>query len=640
MSIARSHAEILQCIKAKPKLRKLEVANGGLDTLPDGLNQASLHKLLIFANRFTEMPSQIREQTKLRKLQLSSNGLQTLPPWLSELEHLKTLDLQRNALAQVRLSGVPKLELLELSWNPVRRLELSSLPSLKKLMLSKHELVDGPDLSAFSQLQELWLKNGPLREVPPLPSTGELRLLNLNANDITALPDRVIASKGLKDLRLGSNDIQRWPTCSSVDLQALHIEHMKLEEFPEFIFGCQALNTLLAKGNPLGSVPSKLGGLPLQYLDLSVCALSVIPPCIEEMASLRHLLLNNNAITEVALMKQQRRFAWLCALVVLAASCSSDTVLVSVDAMTDTVGAQDSDDASDSLAGPDGAELPEVAGDIGGDTSPAFGSVNFVPIYEVGSAWETTPAAQAMVKTLFAEFEARLRTAGPWDATIEIYLTDDNTGTANTTFAGTFGEATVNGQTVRVVPAWLAVVEGTDVNGPSDAQGAGAEFTVNFNVAGHGTNAGLLRHELMHGLGAVGTLDYPTVTTVGVTGGPKPGDTLVAGLYDLRLVDLDGEPLLGGYDVTNGTFEVQPFNIEKTLAEWMDGDGGVFFRGVTLAGKVVEMPCGTFPIDDDTGFIGLNEPQDLMSAASHPTWNTLVEPDEAFLNALGYPLAP
>jgi len=47
-----------------------------------------------------------------------------------------------------------------------------------------------------------------------------------------------------------------------------------------------------------------------------------------------------------------------------------------------------------------------------------------------------------------------------------------------------------------------------------------------------------------------------------------------------------------------------------------------------------------FPLGDSQGQLRLNEPAELMFASAHPTWDTLDEPDRAFLGAMGYALAP
>ena len=283
------------------------------------------------------------------------------------------------------------------------------------------------------------------------------------------------------------------------------------------------------------------------------------------------------------------------------------------------------------------------AGDIeesGGDMTEreeSLGRVSFIPVYEQGSAWESNAAARQMVTEVFGQFESILSTSGEWDTTIEVYLTDDHPGFASTAFDETFFEADVNGQRVLVVSAWQQIVSNTpDSNGPAQPNGEGAEFIIHFNVEEQADNSGLLRHEMMHGLGAVNALPNFTAPLDGPFAGPMPGERVQASLYDLSLIDLNRQPLLGDYDINDHTFEVQPYMIETSLMEWMDGDGGIFFRGTGDDGNPLDMACGTFPIGDNEGAIILNEPLDVMSAGVHPSWHQIAEPDRAFLRAMGY----
>lgn len=298
----------------------------------------------------------------------------------------------------------------------------------------------------------------------------------------------------------------------------------------------------------------------------------------------------------------------------------------------------DLSDGGGSADGPVGdarSTLPDAA-------DPAsLGRVDFVPIYETGSAWESNDTARSMVDTLFADLEATLRSSGTWDASIEVYLSDDNTGNANTSFEQTFSDTMVAGQRVVVVPAWREIVEGSaDANGPALADGTGAEFTIHFNVADHEANAGLLRHEMMHGLGAVTTIASFTMSSADELTGPAVGERKKVALYDLHLVDLDGQALLGNYQASTEDFEIQSYRVDPTLVSWMDGDGGMFFRGQADNGGNLDMACSTFPFNADLGGLVLNEPSNLMSASKHPTWNTLGEPDRAFFRAMGYQFVP
>ncbi len=268
------------------------------------------------------------------------------------------------------------------------------------------------------------------------------------------------------------------------------------------------------------------------------------------------------------------------------------------------------------------------------------GVVDLVPIYEPGSAWIDNPTAQAMVESVFADVEGTLRTSGPWDATIEVFLTDDNPGFAHTTFDTPFVAVEQGGQTVLVVGPWAEIVQGAeDLNGPAQADGSGHDFAVHFNVSENADNAGLLRHEIMHGLGAVNSVANPTMSAMDVPGGPTPGARQQVALYDLQIVDANGDPLVGDYDPDDGTFAVQPVVLDGTMAEWTDGSAGLRFRGVADDASDLEMELGTFPNGDDAILL-LNEPSLLMSAAAHPTWNTVAEPDRAFFRALGYSVAP
>lgn len=264
------------------------------------------------------------------------------------------------------------------------------------------------------------------------------------------------------------------------------------------------------------------------------------------------------------------------------------------------------------------------------------GRVTFVPIYEQGSAWVTQPDSQAMVDGVFQDISNTLRTSGDFDATVEVYFTDDNPGFANATFNSNTVE--VDGQRVQVTSAWASIVMNmTDEAALPD--GTHAEITINMNVAEQPLNAGLVRHEMMHGLGAYTIVPNFEVSDTGEWNGAMPGERHFVSLYDLKLVDLDKNPLLANYRDSDSTFEVQPYRVERTLEEWMDGDGGIFFRGEG-ANAPVDMSCGTFPRGEDGGRLVFSEPSMLMSARAHPTWNTIDEPDIAFFRAMGYTMAP
>lgn len=300
--------------------------------------------------------------------------------------------------------------------------------------------------------------------------------------------------------------------------------------------------------------------------------------------------------------------------------------------------------AADAGNGEDaGQTQPQDSGTDGGLDSPAdigpiaLGPVNFVAIYEAGSAWEGNSEAQAMVQQVFDDFSANLGTPGGWNATIEVYFTDDNPGFAHTTFEDTFQPIDLEGQRVLVVPAWQKIVLDVDPNGPAQADGSGAEFAVHFNVAEQADNRGLLRHEMMHGLGAVGNLPWYSMSEANELGGPTPGERTSAALYDLMLVDGSGTPVLSNY--ADGTFEIGAPMLDGTFVEWMDGDAGLFFRGRNVDGSPEDMALMTGP-GTMGALLRLNEVTVVMSASAHPTWHTIEEPDRRFFRAMRYTLPP
>jgi hypothetical protein len=76
-----------------------------------------------------------------------------------------------------------------------------------------------------------------------------------------------------------------------------------------------------------------------------------------------------------------------------------------------------------------------------------------------------------------------------------------------------------------------------------------------------------------------------------------------------------------------------------TFTSWTDGEAGLAFRGIGDSGQDVDMTLGTFPTAVGS-VVQLNGPRLLMSAAVHPTWDTIAEPDRAFFRAMRYTVVP
>lgn len=287
----------------------------------------------------------------------------------------------------------------------------------------------------------------------------------------------------------------------------------------------------------------------------------------------------------------------------------------------------------------------EDAQDTSGSTAqetPRKSFVDFVAVYEPGSAWERHPEAKEAVEEMFSQLEATIKTSGDWDTEIEVYFTDDNTANANVRFLAEHAIVEHEGKALRVVPAWNKIVRNApDENGSGKTDGSSADFIMHFNVEGHQRNPGLVRHEIMHGLGAVSQLVRPVMDPSGeIIRRPIVGQRWIPGPYELRLVDRDGSPLLEDYDAESKTYAIREFRLEADFETWQKGDGGLAFRGIDARGESVDMPCMTFPTGEsgENARIRYEEPEQLMSARAHPTWHTISDIDRAFLRALGYEL--
>lgn len=128
----------------------------------------------------------------LEMLMLTSNKLKELPS-LSSLTKLKTLDLSSNFLSSFELSDLnsPDIETLTLSGNSLKFiwLDLSNFPKLKHLEASQNLIEKITDsYRVNTSLELLNLESNRLEFVPSLENFKNLRILNVNFNQLVELP--------------------------------------------------------------------------------------------------------------------------------------------------------------------------------------------------------------------------------------------------------------------------------------------------------------------------------------------------------------------------------------------------------------------------------------------------------------------
>ena len=272
------------------------------------------------------------------------------------------------------------------------------------------------------------------------------------------------------------------------------------------------------------------------------------------------------------------------------------------------------------------------------------GKVDFVAHYEKGSSWDGNTKVKDMIERVFGEFEKTLETGGDWDSTVDVYLTDDNKQGYANALVGSWEIIKLDKQQFKVSTAWKKIVEGgKDPNGNIKSSGKGADIIIHVNLSKSGIerNDGLVRHEMMHGLGAVSFIPWPTMSPSDKLTRPKEGDRIQVSLFDKNLFDVNKESLLGKYSSSKKGFELNKYETKKTQQQWKDdGDGGLFYRGIDEKGKPVDMLLGTGPLGGDLAGIRMHEINPVMYASyRNNDWSVINDNDKAFLRAMLYPLA-
>lgn len=218
-------------------------------------------ELYLTKRKFDEFPVRILELKNLEVLDLSSCNLIQIPAAIANLEKLHTLILNENGIRSLP-DSIARLPLRVVS------LETNALTAIPEVLFH------------LPQLRELSLAGNFLRELPaPLFGMKQLEKLNISDNQIGALPEDIGKLKVLRRLKTGNNPLYKLP------LQ---------------LFRCQKLEELSLTGNRLTKIPGAIGQLPLlENLDLSNNELATLPVEISRCQQLRRLNLNRNKLAKL-----------------------------------------------------------------------------------------------------------------------------------------------------------------------------------------------------------------------------------------------------------------------------------------------------------------------------------------------------
>jgi hypothetical protein len=267
------------------------------------------------------------------------------------------------------------------------------------------------------------------------------------------------------------------------------------------------------------------------------------------------------------------------------------------------------------------------------------GRVDFQLNFEAGSAWDGNYSAQAAMESMFGQFEFVMRTSGNWDSTIEVYVTDNEYNAYASSSPGSSGLVQHQAKEFIAPNAWQQIVGGIDdPNGAIQPDGSGRDIVVHWNLAlsQPQSNIGLLRHELMHGLGMTSHLWEPSINSQGVIVKPRVGQHSTATVLDAALYDLNGAPLLSGYGGSYSQHVLADYAVDT---DWNDAnESGIVFRGINDDGSPRDMTMNSGgSVEEKGGGVDFSHITEVSYAYARGwEWDVVNAADRAFLRGLGY----
>ena len=193
----------------------LGLYNANLNEIPEEISQLKkLKKLNLNNNEIRSIPDFITSLIKLEEIFLSGNTekVSNLPKDISKLINLRLLILNRNNLSLFPsdFAKLDNLQILRLDDNLFDHLgdDIFSLKSLEYLYLKRNKIstIDSIQNPEVSKLKVLFLDDNKLTSVPNNISRLEnLEILSLTNNNLSSLPKSLNNLKKLKILKIDSN---------------------------------------------------------------------------------------------------------------------------------------------------------------------------------------------------------------------------------------------------------------------------------------------------------------------------------------------------------------------------------------------------------------------------------------------------
>ncbi|KAL9655927.1 hypothetical protein ABK040_007548 [Willaertia magna] len=214
----------------------LELKSTGLTELPSSIsNLGHLYYLDLSYNQLTSIPKSLKNLTNLIYMNVTHNNLETITNFATRKSSINiesALHLEANKLQDLpKKFNLLSVENIYLNDNLFSYLPtvLYEIETITVLNLSNNQLKQlNSDIGKLVNLQELYLNNNPLENLPSLRSCKKLRIIDCSNCKITQWPD-LNSLTFLQKALFPHNSLTEIPTFDSGTLQVLDFSHNKIE---------------------------------------------------------------------------------------------------------------------------------------------------------------------------------------------------------------------------------------------------------------------------------------------------------------------------------------------------------------------------------------------------------------------------
>ena len=265
------------------------------------------------ANALTSLPEGLSELIHLRVLNLTENSFTSLP--FDILRHLPLIELvaAKNKLSGVliseRVDELPQLQLLDVTSNALTRISASdhlSLPNLHQLSCSSNRLTELPDMSSWASLLTIAAEDNNISSIPEgFVRLSKVKNVNFSGNNLKILNDAIGGMASLDIFRVGGNPLRekKFAGMTTEDLKRALKARMEPEPATENDLDDGAFYS--APVSPISRSPSssdwpvKLGGILDRSSTQSYSLNPVAAANVAAEHAIKELQLHHNSFKEI-----------------------------------------------------------------------------------------------------------------------------------------------------------------------------------------------------------------------------------------------------------------------------------------------------------------------------------------------------